>query len=595
MRTHRAAAALLCAGLASALAVTLTDGALARAGEHANRAAGQAAGVSVRGYDEPYAGFASVRRLREGRPADLGLRGEPIEAALTRLRALETEPGPSGAPLYPGSVALLGARGRIVARQASGEAVRYSDADGTLLPADRRVPARDDTIYDLASISKVFTSILVMQEAERGLDLDAPVAAYLPEFAAAGKERVTVRQLLTHTSGFEPFIPLWKLYPDKASRIAGVLAHPLKHPPGTRYVYSDLNLITLGVLLERRTGSPLDELLRERITAPLGMTDTGFNPDPSELARVAATEFDAALGRGVVRGEVHDENAASLGGVAGHAGVFATADDLAVLAQTLLNGGRYDGARILAPATVRAMLRNQSPEFPGDGHGLGVELDQTWYMGGLAGPHTAGHTGFTGTSMVIDPASRSFAILLTNRVHPTRTRGTINPARRILASGLADALPVTPRAGATALRAGGEDGVEATATLSVDVPASGARLSFATFIANDVDDRYVLERSDDDGATWRPLTTQLREPGRRLEVSGDLGSARGTRTWQRGTATLPPGAQLVRWRHTTDESVLGRGVYLDDIRVTTATGAELLAVERDPDSLEVSGWTPADH
>lgn len=550
--------------------------------------------TAARGYDQPYTGFAPTGTvLRVADPSEVGLPREPIEAALDAIRAMEEAPQ-AGAkqPLFPGAVALLGHRGRIVAQQASGDAVRYSDA-ATLLPEDERVPTRLDTIYDMASVTKVFTSILVMQQVERGaLDLDAPVARYLPEFAAHGKQAVTVRQLLTHTSGFEPFIPLYSRFPDEAARIAGVLAHPLVHPPGTTYAYSDLNLITLGVLLERQTGTPLDRLVRMRITAPLRMRDTGYNPPDSKRERVAATEFDTTLGRGMVRGVVHDENAASLHGVAGHAGIFSTATDMAVLAQTLLDGGTYRGARILRTATVRDMLVDQNPQFPGDAHGLGVELDQPWYMGGLSAPRTAGHTGFTGTSMVLDPASRSFAVLLTNRVHPTRTNGTINPARRLLTSGLAEALPVRPRVGTTAWRAGQADATNATLTLALDVPRQGARLRFQTFVANAPEDPFVLESSSDGGATWEPLPADLTRAGEQVHVTGDLGSQRGTRRWQPVAAELPPGAQLVRWRHTTDAATRGRGVYVDDIRVVSGR-ATLLDAERRPAALAAQGWVEA--
>ena len=188
------------------------------------------------------------------------------------------------------------------------------------------------------------------------------------------------------------------------------------------------------------TGKTLDKLVADGITKPLQMRDTGYNPDPKKKPRIAATEFQTAPPRGMVWGSVHDENAWSLGGVAGHAGVFSTADDLAVLAQTFLNGGSYRGARILKESSVTAMITNFNQAFPGNDHGLGFELNQRWYMGGLSGPRTAGHTGYTGTSIVIDFDSRSFAILLTNRVHPSRNWGSNNPARR--------AVVARPRAGA---------------------------------------------------------------------------------------------------------------------------------------------------
>jgi CubicO group peptidase (beta-lactamase class C family) len=225
------------------------------------------------------------------------------------------------------------------------------------------------------------------------------------------------------------------------------LTAKLINQPGAEYLYSDLNLIALGELSARVSGKPLDKLVADGITKPLEMRDTGYNPDPKKKPRIAATEYQASPARGMVRGSVHDENAWSLGGVAGHAGVFSTADDLAVLAQTFLNGGSYRGARILKESSVTAMITNFNQAFPGNDHGLGFELNQHWYMGGLSGPRTAGHTGYTGTSLVIDFDSRSFAILLTNRVHPSRDWGSNNPARRAVAQGLALSLGVGPRHG----------------------------------------------------------------------------------------------------------------------------------------------------
>jgi CubicO group peptidase (beta-lactamase class C family) len=290
------------------------------------------------------------------------------------------------------------------------------------LPADQQIPARPDTIFDLASISKLFTTIVTMQQVERGrVDLDAPVARYVPEFAAGGKEAVTVRMLLTHTSGLPAFAPLWSRYQTPAERFAAALATPLTPgaTPGTRYVYSDLGLIALGVLVERVTGRGLAELVHDGVTAPLGLTDTGYNPGPEQRSRIAATEYQPYAGRGMVWGEVHDENAWSLGGVAGHAGVFSTAADLAVLCQSLLNGGEYRGHRILRADTVRAMLVNYNAPleqaYPESDRGLGFELNKHWYMMGLSSPVAFGHTGFTGTSIVIDPLSHTFLILLSNR------------------------------------------------------------------------------------------------------------------------------------------------------------------------------------
>ena len=246
-----------------------------------------------------------------------------------------------------------------------------------------------------------------MQQVEAGrIDLDRTVASYIPAFAANGKRAVTVRQLLTHTSGFPAWLPLWSAYPTPEARIQAVYDAKLVNAPGSAYLYSDLNMITAGKLVELVTGTSLDQVVHDRITGPLGMRDTGYNPPASELDRIAATEYQTAPPRGMVRGSVHDENAWALNGVAGHAGVFSTADDLAVLAQTIINGGAYGGTRILSEDSVDSLLHNENTAFPGNSHGLGFELDQMWYMDGLSVPETAGHTGYTGTSIVIDRASR---------------------------------------------------------------------------------------------------------------------------------------------------------------------------------------------
>lgn len=251
---------------------------------------------------------------------------------------------------------------------------------------------------------------------------------------------VTIQQLLTHTSGLEPSSALWRNQPDPTTRINAVLEAEPQTASTSHYSYSDLNFITLGVLTERCSGSGLDTVLARQIIDPLGMTDTGFNPPGSMLPRIAATEYQSDPPRGMIRGQVHDENAYSLDGVAGHAGMFSTARDTAVLGQALLNGGSYAGTRILRPDTVRTMFTNHTPHVPGPAQGLGLELDRPQYMGALSASGTAGHSGYTGTSMVIDPLSNSLAILLTNRVHPSRSRGSINSARRMWASSLTQAL-----------------------------------------------------------------------------------------------------------------------------------------------------------
>ena len=548
-------------------------------------------------FDEPHSGFASSSTvLRDSPPASAGLDAKPIDEALDQIAGW-AEPSGTTHPLYAGAVTVLGHDGHVVARQASGYALRYADGAGTELPRDQWVAMRDDTIFDMASVTKLFTSILVMQQVERGaIRLEEPVATYLPAFAANGKAGITVRQLLTHTSGLKPWMPLWSGWPDRSSRIAAVLDVVPTSPPGTTYVYSDLNLITLGALLEGQTGQGLDQLVRERITGPLRMKDTGYNPDPSLKTRIAATEFQASPGRGMLRGVVHDENAWSLGGVAGHAGVFSTAQDMAVLAQSMINGGTYGGHRILSQGSVEKMTTNLNGHltaFPDDSHGLGFELDQRWYMGGLSSPTTAGHTGYTGTSIVIDTMSRSFAIVLSNRVHPSRSWGSNNPARRAAAQGLALALGVSPRHGDTAWFSGTTSATTATLTTgSLDVP-SQASLVFDLFVDTESTDPMTLESSTDAGGTWRPVRFTVRDRGEMSETDGSIAIS-GTRRWLQARAALSVGRQQLRWRYATDANYVGRGVYVDGIRVSGQGGVVLDGEQREgTEGMVAQGWTAA--
>jgi CubicO group peptidase (beta-lactamase class C family) len=362
----------------------------------------------------------------------------------TLRRYLEPTPDNPRHPGYAGAVALVARDGEIVVHEAVGDAVRYA-VGPTELPPTRRVAMRLDSIFDVASITKVFTALLVLQQADRGrLDLDAPVADYLP-FPGPGKDRVTLAMVLAHTSGLPVGLSLSGLS-GPAARRNRILSIPLIRGavPGRVFRYSGTGLMVLGLLLEEVTGKPLDEVLREGITDPLGLRDTGFRPldrlPAADRTRLVAT--DARRIRGLLRGEVHDGIAAAMGGVAGHAGVFSTAGDLAVLGQMVLNGGEYAGRRLLSEAIVRRMLTNANPGLPAvdaerpyrtSTHGLGVELDQPWFMGRLASPLTCGHTGFTGTSIVVDVPRRLVLVLLTNRAHPNWTWADPDPPRRAVA------------------------------------------------------------------------------------------------------------------------------------------------------------------
>jgi len=271
-------------------------------------------------------------------------------------------------PAYAGAVVLTTINGAVTAHRAVGHALRYGPGPVDLGTADR-VAMRPDSIFDLASITKVFTALLVLQQAERGrIDLAAPVASHLPEFTGTGKDAVTPAMLLAHTSGLPDAISLSST-PSIAERRAVILRAGLVSGavPGTVFRYSDLNYMTLALLLEKVTGQPLDALVRTNVTGPLGLRDTGFLPltwlsSDARATRLVAT--DAVSRRGLLRGIVHDSNADVLGGVAGHAGMFSTAADLAVVGQMLLNHGQYAGKRLLAEATVKRMLTNANPGLP---------------------------------------------------------------------------------------------------------------------------------------------------------------------------------------------------------------------------------------
>ena len=332
---------------------------------------------------------------------------------------------------------VIAGRGPVIAvEEAVGWAVRYAAYDedtgrGIELPRSAWVPVSVHTPFDLASLTKLFTSVAAVQQLERGtLGIDARVAAYLPDFTGAAEHGITVRQLLTHTSGLRPELPLYDCR-SNAARLDLLRTEAPVSEPGEEQTYSDLNMLLLQHVLERITGRPLDFLVREGITRPLGMTATRFGPCPAAAATEDQRRPWAKSDRGMLRGVVHDENAWAVGGVAGHAGLFSTARDLAVFCRTLLMGGSYGTARVLGPDYVELLF---TPP------GLGFALDQPWFMGELAGRGAAGHTGFTGTSLVLDPATDTFLVLLTNAVHPRRRPVPDNGPRAAAGTRLAGAV-----------------------------------------------------------------------------------------------------------------------------------------------------------
>ncbi|MET3697198.1 CubicO group peptidase (beta-lactamase class C family) [Bacillus oleivorans] len=468
--------------------------------------------------------------------------------------------------VMPGAVTFVARSGHIVKHEAYGHSYLYVDDKKTV--AEEPIAMEEDTIFDLASISKIFTTTAAMILYEDGhFELDDPVAAYIPEFAANGKEDVTIRQLMTHTSGFTAWVPLYTIGETREERLQYVFRYRLANQPGSTYTYSDLNMITLGALVERLTGQRLDQFVREQITEPLGMKDTMYNPPESLKHRIAATEYQPWTNRGLVWGDVHDENAWSLEGVAGHAGVFSTAKDLAIFAHMFLKDGTYGSKQILKPETIQLLSENQIPQFPGDDHGLGWELAQGWYMDGLSEASTLGHTGYTGTSIVINQNNDTIAILLTNRVHPTRSTVSTNPARRQFARLVADAIPVSIPSEDGAWFSGYGDRVNKTLTAEVDLE-SDAVLSFDTWYRIEQDWDYGYVEVSNDGENWQALSSYT-------------GSSV---NWQTAELTIPAGTTYIRFHFDTDGSTNNRGWYVTNIKITDSSN------QRTPLNLVSNGW-----
>jgi CubicO group peptidase (beta-lactamase class C family) len=455
----------------------------------------------------------------------------------------------------PGAVALVARSGHIVKHSAYGDAYRYLDNQFT--ETDSPISMKEDTIFDLASISKIFTTTAAMILYEQGLfDLDDRVAEHIPEFSNNNKEHVTIRQLMTHTSGFTAWIPLYSQGNSREERMQIVFNHPLANEPGTTYTYSDLNMITLGALIERLSGQPLDEFVKENLTDPIGMLDTMYNP-PAELKnRIAATEYQPAIGRGLVWGEVHDENAWSLDGVAGHAGVFSTAEDLAKLAHMFVKDGRYGGKQILQPETIKMLAENQIPEFPGNDHGLGWELNQGWFMDALSDGASLGHTGYTGTSIVIDQKNDTIAILLTNRVHPTRSTVTTNIVRRPFARLVADSIPVQMPKKEDSWFSGYGDRLNRTLETEVNLDEE-AILSFETWYRLENNSDYGHVEISSDGETWSAVIPSF---------SGE------NEEWRQSNVVIPSDTKHIRFHYQTDATVNGRGWYVKNIKLEAAGG-----------------------
>ena len=325
--------------------------------------------------------------------------------------------------LIPGAVLLIGHNSEIVYRKAYGSRA--------LIPS--REPMTVDTIFDAASLTKIIaTTSSMMKLVEEGkVRINDPVTKYLPEFQG-GQSDITVRNLMTHFSGFRPDLDLRPVWSGYETGIQKALTDKPAAPPGVRFVYSDINFILVGEIVHRVSGKTLDEYAREHVFEPIEMKDTRFKPPASEIPRIAPTEIDPDTGK-PLRGAVHDETSRFMGGVAGHAGLFTTADDLAKFCQMMLDLGEVKGKRFFDPQVVRFFTSPQTPADQPILRGLGWDIDSPFSSnrGELFPIGSYGHTGFTGTSIWIDPLSRSYVIFLTNVVHPHRGKSLSSLRSRI--------------------------------------------------------------------------------------------------------------------------------------------------------------------
>jgi len=343
----------------------------------------------------------------------------------------------------PGAAIAVGRYGRLV----------HMQGYGTLEYAASGAPASATTLYDLASLTKVIattTAAMLLEESGR-LDLSRTVVSYVPELSAPDKAAITVRMLLTHSGGFEAYAPLYQSVRGHAAYLAAINERPLAYPPGTRTVYSDWDMVLLQAVVERVAGLPLDQVTDGRIFRPLGMLDTRFVPDSTDAAlrrRIAPTTYDSL--QVLLRGTVHDGNARALGGIAGHAGLFSTVRDLAIFAQFMLGGGTYGDVRIVAPQTIARWTARQGAV---GSRALGWDTPAPQSSAGrFFSPRSFGHTGFTGTSMWMDPERGLFVVLLMNRVTPRGETTRHVQLRRDVSDAVQSAILDAPRIDWEALR-----------------------------------------------------------------------------------------------------------------------------------------------
>ena len=370
---------------------------------------------------------AASPTLVRARPSEAGF----SDALIPRLDSIITAAIADSAT--PGATVAVGRRGRLVLLKG------YGRTDW----APRAPAASDSTMYDMASLTKVVsaTTAAMILEEEGTLDVDRTVASYLPEYDVPDKRAITVRMLLTHTSGIRSYHPLWKDAKGREAYFAGMIKYPLLHDPGRQALYTDWNMVLLQFIIERITNQTLDQFMEARVFGPLGMRDTRYNPPAALKPRIAPTEVEDFRG-GHVWGVVHDETAWVLGGVSGNAGLFSSARDLAVFMQMLLNGGTYGTATIVRPTTVARWTARQRPDAS---RALGWDTpSRNSSAGRFFSLRSFGHTGFTGTSAWVDPERELFVVLLTNRVNPTRNNQKIGPLRRAVADAVQQSVVDAP-------------------------------------------------------------------------------------------------------------------------------------------------------
>src|SRR5437588_7006690 len=432
---------------------------------------------------------AFTQQLSVSTPATVGMSAERLSRMDTVIRAsIEKKE-------LPGAVVLVARHGRVV----------WGRAYGARTVEPRREEMTADTIFDLASLTKIVataTSIMILIERGEMRLADAAVK-FIPEMKGEGRDAITIEQLLTHTSGFAPDFDLRERWAGYAEAMKHLYREPLRNQPGARFVYSDLNYIALGEVVHRVSGQMLDEFARRNIYGPLGMRDTGFRPGAQLTSRIAPTEKrrgqmnylgDTGANAGSegeqwLRGQVHDPTSFRMGGVAGHAGLFSTANDLAIYCQMILNGGIYNGTRVLSPLSVATMTRPRAVSEDGAARGLGWDMATSFSSnkGDLFPLGSFGHTGFTGTSIWIDPATDSFVIFLSNRVHPDG-KGDVGPLRGRVASIVASSITDT-----TAAKAREEASYAAAELLSSLARLNASRV---TVNENTVADAQVLTGID---------------------------------------------------------------------------------------------------